>query len=145
MSCVCILRKPEDCDKPIAQKNSLSAEEEAYIKRLDSALEETIVAGDSIEHMVSELNQGEFRRVFNRGIVPIVKPYAGMGIQGFSHRSHQPYMCQGPYVRDFGVGAASWHPTVIGHRLRAGKPAVYTAICDFLKQLFPILHEIMSV
>ena len=31
----------------------------------------------------------------------------------------------GPYIRNWMEGAASWHPTVIGHRLRASHHAYF--------------------
>ena len=46
--------------------------------------------------------------------------YAGSGIQAFTHVAHTPYACLGPYIPSWKKGAAPWHPSVVGHRLRAG-------------------------
>lgn len=47
------------------------------------------------------------------------KRYHGAGIQTFQHVKHTAYACLGPYIKTWMKGAASWHPSVIGHRLRA--------------------------
>jgi len=41
-------------------------------------------------------------------------------IQGFTHISHSDYGCLGPYIPTWMHGAASWHPSVVAHKLRGG-------------------------
>ncbi len=53
------------------------------------------------------------------------KNYHGAGIQTFQHLKHEDYACQGPYIKDWMKGAASWHPSVIAHRLRASHHAYF--------------------
>lgn len=55
----------------------------------------------------------------------IDKHYHGAGIQTFQHLRHTDYACQGPYIKEWMKGAASWHPSVIGHRLRASHHAYF--------------------
>jgi hypothetical protein len=37
----------------------------------------------------------------------------------FVHTSHEQYKCRGPYVSKWGCCSASWHPSLLGHELRA--------------------------
>ncbi len=50
----------------------------------------------------------------------IVTSYGGLGVEGFSHSNHEDYKCLGPYIPSWQEGAAPWHPSVSGHKLRAG-------------------------
>ena len=56
------------------------------------------------------------------------KKYHGAGIQTFQHLKHIDYACLGPYIKSWMKGAASWHPSVIGHRLRAAHHAYFWLI-----------------
>lgn len=48
----------------------------------------------------------------------------GVGLMLFDHTSYEKYKCRGPYVENWGMGVAKWHPSRYGHRLRAGpKPS----------------------
>jgi hypothetical protein len=38
------------------------------------------------------------------------------------------YACLGPYIKSWSEGAASWHPSVIGHRLRAAHHSYFWLI-----------------
>ena len=49
----------------------------------------------------------------------------GAGLQRFMHEKHTNYACLGPYIKDWMLGAASWHPSVIAHRLRASHHAYF--------------------
>jgi hypothetical protein len=40
-------------------------------------------------------------------------------LQMFTHDHHAQYKCTGPFVSTWGDGSASWHPSVLGHELRA--------------------------
>ncbi len=53
------------------------------------------------------------------------KNYHGAGIQTFQHLKHNEYACLGPYIKTWGEGAASWHPSVLGHRLRGSHHAYF--------------------
>lgn len=39
--------------------------------------------------------------------------------------AHEKYACQGPYIKEWMEGAASWHPSVIGHRMRGAHHAYF--------------------
>jgi len=54
-----------------------------------------------------------------------MKMYHAAGIQTFHHLKHDQYACMGPYIPGWMEGAASWHPSVIGHRLRAAHHAYF--------------------
>jgi hypothetical protein len=51
--------------------------------------------------------------------------YPQAGMQFFSHPLHEQFKCLGPYTSDFNDGAASWHPSVRAHRLRASRYAYF--------------------
>lgn len=53
----------------------------------------------------------------------LMKHYHGAAIQTFSHSSFGDYACQGPYIKTWMEGAASWHPSIVGHRVRAAHHA----------------------
>eukprot|EP01039_Chlorochromonas_danica_P002031 gene2031-2214_t len=74
--------------------------------------------------LVSELNRGLFRQHWG-DLVPKEKHYHAAGIQAFSHHGHEAYACQGPYIKKWAEGAASWHPSIIAHRLRASHHAYF--------------------
>ena len=41
------------------------------------------------------------------------------GIQLWEHGGYDTYKCHGPYTAGWGCCSASWHPSVLGHELRA--------------------------
>jgi len=85
--------------------------------------ETALLTADPLK-LVTELNRDEFHRAF--GFVgSIDKNYHGAGIQTFQHLKHEDYACQGPYIKEWMKGAASWHPSVIAHRLRASHHAYF--------------------
>jgi hypothetical protein len=45
--------------------------------------------------------------------------YTIAGIQLWSHSDYEAYKCHGPYVAGWGCCSASWHPSILGHELRA--------------------------
>jgi hypothetical protein len=77
----------------------------------------------------------------------IDKNYHGAGIQTFQHLKHDVYACLGPYIKDWMKGAASWHPSVIGHRLRASHHAYFWLLIwhDALKEVSSLaIHRSME-
>ncbi len=52
--------------------------------------------------------------------------YSGVGIDSFTHGTHESYACLGPYIPSWMLGAASWHPSVIGHSMRGGRLCLYS-------------------
>ena len=63
--------------------------------------------------------------------------YPGAGIQTFQHIMHTAYACEGPYIKSWMKGAASWHPSVIGHRMRGSHHAYFWLLnwADALSEL----------
>ena len=43
-----------------------------------------------------------------------------VGIQLWNHGDYSEYKCLGPYTSKWGCCSASWHPSILGHELRAG-------------------------
>lgn len=68
------------------------------------------------------------------------KNYHGAGIQTFTHSRHTDYACLGPYIKEWEKGAASWHPSVIAHRLRASHHAYFWLLIwqEALKELLSL-------
>lgn len=106
--------KPSKCDK-MPPSHLVSGEEKAL---LDA----------DVVKLVSELNKDEFKRAW--GVLhDVSRTYREAGIQTFTHVSHEKYACLGPYIKDWEKGAAAWHPSVIGHRLRASHHAYFWLLC----------------
>jgi hypothetical protein len=49
----------------------------------------------------------------------LIQQYRGTGIQVWNHHHYERYKCHGPYIPKWGCCSASWHPSVLGHELRA--------------------------
>lgn len=60
-----------------------------------------------------------------------------LGIQMWKHDHYQSYKCHGPYVKDWGCCSASWHPSLLGHELRAAHYSYFwlLAFRDALNEL----------
>jgi hypothetical protein len=67
--------------------------------------------------LITESNQNKRGNIHN--FVRLAQMYPSAGLQHFDHSFYSPYMCLGPYIPTWGVGCASWHPSISGHRLRA--------------------------
>jgi len=89
--------------------------------------------------LVADANKDEYHRAWGF-VAGVSKNYHGAGIQTFMHLKHEDYACLGPYIKDWMAGAASWYPSVIGHRLRAAHHAyfwlqIYLAALQDLRML----------
>lgn len=49
----------------------------------------------------------------------IIDKYRGAGIQVWNHHHYEKYKCHPPYIPNWGCCSASWHPSILGHELRA--------------------------
>lgn len=103
--------------------------------------EETALLEADPMKLVTEMNKDEYHKVVSTmssyiysflcgglqwGFVASVdKNYHGAGIQAFTHGRHTDYACLGPYIKEWERGAASWHPSVIAHRMRAAHHAYF--------------------
>lgn len=112
----------EDQCKPAMEP---SKDDKALLQLLHDSDAGVIMKGaDPIEHLVSEANKNEQKRIF--GVLgSILSAYGSTPIQSFSHSSHESYACQGPYIKSWMKGAVSWHPSVVGHRMRAAHHAFF--------------------
>lgn len=98
----------KDCEN-VSPRGDLNPEEQQYVKAIKD--------GDaSIEHVFTEMNKGDRGR-FPR-LHDMLRTYPSAGIQSFEHSHYEGYKCNGPYARNWGDGSASWHPSVLGHKLR---------------------------
>lgn len=68
--------------------------------------------------LVSENNKFIVDQGFNQ-FHSLLQKYKTAGIQLWNHEYYAPYKCMGPYIPNWGEGAASWHPSVPGHEIRA--------------------------
>lgn len=56
----------------------------------------------------------------------LVEEYPKIPIQTFTHYLHAEYACHGPYIKNWTEGVLQdYHPSVIGHRLRAAHLAYF--------------------
>lgn len=116
-----IFRGEENCPKPIVPHVVTEEEKELLTS--------------STFTVASKLNK-------NENWVPsnIQKMYKGAAIQTSRHVYHERYRCQGPYHKKWGLGAASWHPSVSGHEMRAYQYSYFwlsiwkDAIVDLIKE-----------
>merc|ERR1711871_698316 len=134
--------KEDQCKDP-KQKERIDDREKAL---LDAYL------GGHYEELVCNLNKGEVRRWgdLQRG-KDILSNYKIAGIQLFQHSSHEQYKCLGPYVKNWQCCSASWHPSLLGHELRAAhhsftwllifKEAIKSLIQEIPKHGIPALYE----
>lgn len=108
----------KDACKSAAAKASLNISDE------DHALVQ-LVSMDA-QSLVSEVNPKDFshrdpwtevREIFNN--------YELAGVQTWYHSLYEKYKCKGPYVPDWGCCSANWHPSKLGHELRADHYAYF--------------------
>jgi len=86
--------------------------------------EEDILRAPNPVYLVSEANKVSLQRRW-KWMQEYTHAYHGAGLQLFEHMAHDVYACQGPYIPTWMEGAASWHPSVIGHRMRAAHHAYF--------------------
>jgi len=120
-----LCRQANECPKPVVS-HVVTAEEKQLLKATTFTV-------------ATEMNK-------NENWVPheLCKLYKGAAIQTFKHHHYDDkkvYRCQGPYHKDWGVGTVSWHPSVIGHQLRADHHTYFwlsvwrDAIADILQTI----------
>ena len=100
--------------------------------------------------IVSEMNSNRESAGPWSANVEMFKVYKTAGIQMWKHDHYQSYKCLGPYVKDWGEGAASWHPSLLGHELRAAHYSYFWLLVfrDALNELIGITdvaHKLASV
>lgn len=71
----------------------------------------------------------------------LYRKYEQAGIQEFTHKAHTAYACNGPYIKTWEAGAASWHPSIVAHRMRAAHFSYFwlQSFNDALSKLSTIL------
>ncbi len=60
--------------------------------------------------------------------------YDKAAIQTFIHSHYEKYKCKGPYVAAWKDSNVNWHPSIRGHKVRAGNIYVlfikYVYLCE---------------
>jgi hypothetical protein len=102
------LWKEEDCTNPGPYVLT------AYEKDLVAAAAEP----DGLRKVVTELNK-DSRARWGGDLHSLVKAYPQACIQVFDHTGYEIYKGLGPYVKSWANGLGGWHPSVLGHKLRA--------------------------
>jgi hypothetical protein len=77
-----------------------------------------LLQGNQGIQIATDLNKGEINRPWYE-MIDLFKAYKTAGIQMWSHHHYESYKCHGPYVKTWGCCSKSWHPSVLGHELRA--------------------------
>lgn len=72
----------------------------------------------------------------------LTKEYHGIPVHTFQHHRHVDYACLGPYIPTWMEGAASWHPSIIAHRLRAAHHSYFWLL--ILQQAIDELLQLLS-
>ncbi len=73
--------------------------------------------------------------------------YGGVGVESFTHTAQSKYACWGPYIPSWKKGAASWHPSVVAHELRAAHHAFFwlLAFREAINLLLPVVNKQKTV
>ena len=90
--------------------------------------------------IVSELNKKEFRAW--PAMSDMLENYKAAGFQFFSHEHYEKYKCHGPYVPSWGCCSASWHPSILGHELRASHHVFFWVL--ILRDAIQFLQKSLS-
>lgn len=72
----------------------------------------------SLSALVTEHSREQFHHYWKE-LATKDHHYPSVAMQVFTHHGQEDYACQGPYIAKWMDGAASWHPSVIAHHLRA--------------------------
>jgi hypothetical protein len=72
----------------------------------------------------TELNKREINNIWS-GISGMLNKYNAAGMQFFDHEHYDKYKCHGPYVPEWQCCSASWHPSILGHQVRADHHAFF--------------------
>ncbi len=73
----------------------------------------------------------------------IAGKYRVAGIQFWNHHYYEIYKCHPPYVANWGCCSASWHPSILGHELRAAHYS-YFWLLIFRDAIIHLLEEIQK-
>lgn len=107
----------KECDKPENQHP-------ITLKPNDQDLLSLYKKGD-YKSIVTDMNQGLFSHEWGNLKLMFNKYMRFSGIQIWSHRHYEEYKCRGPYIRKWQCCSASWHPSLLGHELRAAHHAFF--------------------
>lgn len=106
----------KDCDNPSKTSHEITPIERELLLALDSEEPRKIATEISAKKIIHEFNH----------LTKIMQAYktAG-GVQVFRHAGYEDYKCLGPYEKKWGCCSASWHPSLLGHELRASHHAFH--------------------
>lgn len=103
--------------------------------------DESTFKGKSAKELATKVNLKEVSDRWGWVKNELLPYYPQAGIHFFSHTVHDGFKCMGPYTPTFNEGAASWHPSVKAHRLRASRYA-YFWIGAFKEALGLVLDDL---
>jgi hypothetical protein len=85
----------------------------------------------------AEINNNGEIFAFWQANLDTFKAYKMAGIQMWRHTAYEAYKCHGPYVKNWGCCSASWHPSLLGHELRAAHHSYFWLLIyrDALREL----------
>jgi hypothetical protein len=66
----------------------------------------------------SEINKGLVNEGFS-AVATMFHAYKAAGVQVWDHTRYEKYKCHGPYLKSWQCCSASWHPSLLGHEIRA--------------------------
>lgn len=104
-------RNTNNCINVSTDAPPLTPDQHAFLKASDSQNE---------IHIFSDLNKANERH-WGRLIWDFMGRYKTAGIQTYLHKGYQTVQCKGPYVPQWKGRNVMWHPSVLGHELRAGR------------------------
>ena len=113
----------KDCDgKDASATPKLSAEEKTALDH---------VMHGRTKNVVSEVNKNGPATKPWGAVSNMFKAYQTLaGIQLWDHTSYKAYKCLGPYIAGWqNQGVASWHPSKLGHELRAAHYSYFWLQC----------------
>jgi len=109
----------KDCDKDeYKNKKDKLSDEDVKLVEMSSKKEHLKI--------VSEMNKDQIKLSWS-AMLELFKSYQVMaGVQLWDHHHYESYRCHGPYIREWqNKGVASWHPSILGHQLRAAHYAYF--------------------
>ncbi len=137
----------QDCEGEKAIKNRVLVFNETngpILLPIEKKALASIEKDPSALDLFSNINQPVFN---NFGVLKLtIKSYRGAAIQLFHHIGYQRFKCHGPYIPEWGCCSASWHPSLLGHSLRASHYSYvwlkifHTAIQSIINNLERVMH-----
>lgn len=121
----------KDCEKDERPPYTLSDSDRILLQSFQAAPRKVFT-----QHNKRRYTDGTYNQINSH--------YKASGLQVFFHNDYKKaYQCRGPYVHQWGSGNAGWHPSILGHRLRASHHAVVwlSVFKDAVSELVHLVHD----